>query len=181
MPVFRRISRREVIILIAIALVVIAVSITVPLVFLRSSSFVCGGVMCSPIGNAMIEAVSVHTQYGSFGNAEFIVHQINANGSLSFPGVYLAGVAHRSDDYFTCNNPNFVYVAPFNCLTSKNQLVVNVDLNPKDHNCQGIILIEPDVYSDNVGNFLGTTCYVYVISESESLPRVVFLVIPFTV
>jgi hypothetical protein len=49
-----------------------------------------------------------------------------------------------------------------------------VDLNPKDHNCQGVILLEPESYHDNTGNFLGTTCYVDVDSKSYSLPAVVF-------
>lgn len=101
---FRKISRRKLITLIAMALVVIAAGITVPLVFLRSSSLVHRDVMCSPIGNAIIEAMALYTQYGSFGNAEFIVHQINANESVCFPGIYLARVARCPDDHFTCNN-----------------------------------------------------------------------------
>jgi general stress protein CsbA len=105
MVLFRKISRRKLITLIAMALVVIAASITGPLVFLRSSgSLVYRDVMCSPIGNAIIEAMALYTQYGSFGNAEFIVHQINANESVCFPGIYLARVARCPDDHFTCNN-----------------------------------------------------------------------------
>ena len=179
MAIFRRISRKKLIVLIIIYLVIIASGITVPLVFLRSSnSSVCmDPEACNPLPNMAFEALSIYAQDGdSFGkNVGSILHELNTPENLSPPEPFWAVFARCGDHHFTCNNPNgAVYIAPFNCLNSKNQTVVNLDLNPKDHNCQGILLLEPFFRYNSDGQFSRTTCAFDVRSESYSLPAVVF-------
>jgi len=176
MRLFRRISRKKLIVISAISLVVIAGGITVPLVFLRGNKVLtCGGI-CSPIGNEAVDTSAMYTNDGnSFGkNVGSILHELNTPETLSPPDPFWAVFARCGDHHFTCNNPNgAVYIAPFNCLNSNNQPVVNLDFDPKDHDCQGMLLLEPSFYYNNQGKFIGTSCLFFVYSKSYSLPPIV--------
>lgn len=115
--------------------------------------------------NFIIAANETYQQdNGSFGQKVGSLAQELGTGGLSS----LVAFAHCNDNHYTCNNPAIVYTIPFDCLTNNNQVVLNLDSNPTDHDCQGILFLEA-YYTSNNANQSKMGCVSSVIILRTSL------------